>query len=314
MDFFPAREGRIVIFDSGDVTGPTDQLDDMVSLDMQTDPPNDDVQLLSHEVIVPSDDAADDSRSADNLPIDMIDTNNKLSDSYLEVSTPAKPSRTAKRKPRKKTRIKCPCDNCTFSSFYRYGINRHVSTTHDNKKYSCKECSQEYCDKYDLTNHMKCVHHQEAFVCEFCCKLFYSRSGLWKHRRIDHAKDGIYMCNICERQFVSKSDYTGHMNTHFMSKPYDCTACKKSFTFKSSMARHARSCSGVSSIRCDLCQSDFTSTSNLKDHKYAKHGTNRQKYRCFCGKSYPWRSSYNRHKRMTNHALINEGIKTPQHL
>ena len=65
------------------------------------------------------------------------------------------------------------CQVCEKSFSSKSGLDKHVKSIHEGRKFMCVECDKTFSDKRNLRNHMKTVHTGERdYQCEQCSKTF----------------------------------------------------------------------------------------------------------------------------------------------
>jgi hypothetical protein len=164
------------------------------------------------------------------------------------------------------------CDQCSFTSRYRFNLNRHVSTEHNKCANWCMVCNQVFGSGTLLEAHRQ-EKHASPHLCAHCGKTYNTRPGLTNHIKMLHDHEYRFSCATCKKGFTQKRAYDGHMNMHLNLLPYKCKVCKRSFNYESSYERHVKIVhpdGTTPDIKCDVCQQTFSSKASLADHTNGK--------------------------------------------
>ena len=201
------------------------------------------------------------------------------------------------------------CVKCGFTSGHRSSLTRHMISKHGNTgtskrpTHKCDICQKWFTTKQSLSIHIDGVHDLR-FQCHQCGKHYASRSGLIEHEA-KHDDKKKYACpeSGCNATFGRMTQMQGHINhVHRHHVPYECAndKCQRKFAHKQSCLQHQRHCGISASIECGFegCKREFATISARKEHRIARHS---EVKRCSCGKSYNWRPSLARHKKVTGH-------------
>ena len=117
------------------------------------------------------------------------------------------------------------CQVCEKSFSSKSGLDKHVKSIHEGRKFTCVECDETFSDKRNLRNHMKTVHTGERdYQCEQCSKTFSTKSILSDHLKV-HRKP--YSCHICGKCFSFKPHLDEHIVVHTGEKTHTCNVCGK---------------------------------------------------------------------------------------
>ena len=176
-------------------------------------------------------------------------------------------------------------------------------------KFSCEICDKVFTWKYNLDIHVFTVHEEKKpFSCSLCNMSFMKKSNFDTHYQSKHAeKSNFYDCKKCDKLFLTKEKLDLHItkiheekNTSIINeviKPYVCTMCDYSCVTRSSMKLHF-STTHSEKFGTKKTSNDFTEN---------QFGSKTEKFMCrLCDKVFNWRKNLENHMK-----LVHEGRKKP---
>ena len=176
-------------------------------------------------------------------------------------------------------------------------------------KFSCEICDKVFTWKYNLDIHVFTVHEEKKpFSCSLCNMSFMKKSNFDTHYQSKHAeKSNFYECKKCDKLFLTKEKLDLHItkiheekNTSIINeviKPYVCTMCDYSCVTRSSMKLHF-STTHSEKFGTKKTSNDFTEN---------QFGSKTEKFMCrLCDKVFNWRKNLENHMK-----LVHEGRKKP---
>ena len=147
------------------------------------------------------------------------------------------------------------CDVCTFKTFNKYSLNRHIKI-HNIKPFTCQICQSLFKTEKKMKNH-KC-YFDGKFKCKYCEKAFHNSSNLLKHIKRKHNKDTkenrsegrprgrtYYNCDQCHFKTTHRSRLSGHKNHKHTDRKVinnKCEFCSYETTLLSRMKGHRITC------------------------------------------------------------------------
>ncbi|BFZ10336.1 hypothetical protein BsWGS_13375 [Bradybaena similaris] len=200
------------------------------------------------------------------------------------------------------------CCFCQFSFQSKLVLTDHMKTVHRCTQYPCIVCGKSFRHKHLLKAHHRGSHTGATVLCSHCGKLVL-QARLDMHMEKVHERPS-YTCHICQKGFLKRECLEGHIHKHNNTKPYICEHCGRKYAYSTSLSSHRKQCVRASmpphlqhprstdnkctTCVCEICGLKFEGVSGLKDHLGAKH-SNKVQHCGFCGKTFQWRPSYNRH-------------------
>ena len=116
----------------------------------------------------------------------------------------------------KSTKHNCPYENCTWYSYNKKHVKRHIDNTHLGlKNHVCEQCGKQYLNAPSLKIHIR-QHHtgERPYKCTTCGKDFASRL-VWKNHQEIHLDVKLYSCEYCGKRFAQKVTLMTHIKgTH----------------------------------------------------------------------------------------------------
>ena len=150
-------------------------------------------------------------------------------------------------------------------------------------------------------------NNRQQYVCLQCNRVYLTYSGLSRHVQ-KHFNTQPYRCKICGKGFTEMYHFQGHLTVHGKEK-LKCDKCDKSFGYRSNLRRHKSKClAGIKPLKkepvvreafvCQICGYTCSRQDILRDHINCKHGSEPQHQCKVCKKSFSWRSTLSKHKRL----------------
>ena len=187
-------------------------------------------------------------------------------------SNPAK--ETVKMKPKKT--VYC-CETCSYSTYSKHHLRRHLLCHTGEKPFSCKQCDYTCADNGLLKTHTQRHLGRKAFTCLQCDHSSKTASDLKIHMEV-HNGEKPFSCRECDYKCARASTLKTHMLTHTGEKSFTCEQC----TYKSATAfnlkSHMKTHSGVKPYSCTECNYKCIQSNNLKNHMRVHTWEN--PYRC----------------------------------
>ena len=172
----------------------------------------------------------------------------------------------------------CEFPGCTYKSYRKFHITRHVINIHSTERpHKCELCdysakTRENLRQHNLSRHAP-GHFEQCDFCDFRAKL---KEGLRSHARKCHK----FVCKECSWEFSTDTDLGKHLLQHKddgLHCEYDtCANVSKDineykihvFTIHgvqvhTRIARRSKS----STAACDICNYQFTNGTSLEAHK-----------------------------------------------
>ncbi|RUS79920.1 hypothetical protein EGW08_012308 [Elysia chlorotica] len=161
------------------------------------------------------------------------------------------------------------------------------------KSQKCYYCNERIRNR---KNHMQQYHPgQKNFPCQICGEGFDKYEGLRIHKKNHLATVTDFLkCDLCNAIFKSMDNLSRHINLHggeehqllhFNSqRTFNCTICPKKFTVRWMLKQHMNIHNGETPYECDICHKKFHTTKAKSVHKYKKHSSSYQGFKCkICG-------------------------------
>ena len=174
-------------------------------------------------------------------------------------------------------------------------------------KFSCEICDKVFTWKYNLDIHVFTVHEEKKpFSCSLCNMSFMKKSNFDTHYQSKHAeKSNFYECKKCDIIFLNKEKLDMHIkavheekNSSIINeviKPYVCTMCDYSCVTRASMKLH------FSTTHSEK----FGTKKASNDSKENQFDSKTEKFMCrLCDKVFNWRKNLENHMK-----LVHEGKK-----
>ena len=116
-----------------------------------------------------------------------------------------------------------------------------------------------------------------------------------------------FICKPCNKAFPHKSGLERHLNAtsaHVKEPQHECEICHNKYQSKNGLAQHHKiNHDKILPKRrpCSLCDKSFSDGKGLKGHLINFHGHGEKSHKCgFCGMSFVWVTSMNKHIRATH--------------
>ena len=77
-----------------------------------------------------------------------------------------------------------------MASLMEIGVEKHLITNEDTRKYHCSQCDKAYTLKWKLKHHMK-THGEKTHQCKLCEKAFIYKYHLKRHIRTHTGEKNI---------------------------------------------------------------------------------------------------------------------------
>ena len=170
----------------------------------------------------------------------------------------------------------CEYPGCTYKSYRKFHITRHVINIHSTERpHKCELCDYSAKTRENLRQHNLSRHAPGHFEpCEFCDFRAKLKEGLRSHVRKCHK----FVCKDCSWEFSTDTDLTKHLQLH-REDGLHCEVCLQvmkdveeykvhSFTIhgvqiQTRIARRSRS----SLSTCEICNYQFANSPSLEAHK-----------------------------------------------
>ena len=108
------------------------------------------------------------------------------------------------------------CNHCFLESDT---LKKHVLTIHEGvKPFKCKICEDRFADKSGMNRHVKSAHEGKKFECQLCYKLFSAKYTLNGHILSVHEKKTPYKCMHCEKEFAYKKKFNLHVKKLYVKE------------------------------------------------------------------------------------------------
>ena len=245
----------------------------------------------------------------------------KLKTNLVKLSNNGKPkvvkksvisSHKSDKKP--KPLYKCGYDGCDKTYKDRYNLTRHENRDHLKAEYlvceypncSFKTYHRPMLDKHISINHTKNYDRKHKCTYDGCKKKYERKRDLLRHENIVHLKLGKFFCLYpnCVYHTYDKVSYEKHIANHdnyaeLSAQTYSCDfeGCDKEFAQKKSWVRH-REIYHLYRVPCSYPGCEFTAMSDahLKVHM-VKH-TNETPFGCDvegCGRRFKYEHTYKNH-------------------
>ena len=110
------------------------------------------------------------------------------------------------------------CKFCSFKSFVKNEITKHVIKHHSDSLNVCNLCDYSNTDKGKLKYHEKDKHGDKFFKCDRCnYKSGYENNLHWHKKRVHH-EQMIFECNQCDNYKGKIAAFTLHLRTRHNEK------------------------------------------------------------------------------------------------
>ena len=101
------------------------------------------------------------------------------------------------------------CDQCKYQTAHKEGLEKHISTHHDNIRYPCNLCDYKATQKGSLKIHKESKHEGAQFLCKVCGKIFSLKQAQRRHMEYSHGQRR-YKCDSCD--YIAGQSH--HLTTH----------------------------------------------------------------------------------------------------
>ncbi|KAI7907554.1 uncharacterized protein BX663DRAFT_491277 [Cokeromyces recurvatus] len=189
----------------------------------------------------------------------------------------------------------CSFENCDKAYGTKQHLQRHEKT-HTSPLIKCEYpgCTAEFSKRFQLRWH-RASHEKGTYICNVCQNAFDSLPALEKHKNRVHENPIIYNCTTCDQSFLKWSELRKHVQ---VEHPAVCTICNKTYTRPSYLRQHIKD-KHTDPIKCTWfgCDSILKNRRSYRFHLAFVH-EQYVKYKCdSCGKGFPYKSVYERHKK-----------------
>ncbi|XP_065340809.1 zinc finger protein Xfin-like [Cloeon dipterum] len=172
------------------------------------------------------------------------------------------------------------CEKCSFSTFKRSRIIKHLSAIHfketRTREWMCEICDKMFFEKEHLKLHRK-IHFPKELQCgvEGCGFKASQPSVLKKHQQNMH-EEGSFKCETLNCSFVAATKFgmKRHSQIHDIEKTEACDLCSSKFSSKKALENHKfNSHSRLRPFMCPHCDLDFKEPFMVRNHilKTKKH-------------------------------------------
>ncbi|XP_076324909.1 uncharacterized protein LOC143232844 isoform X2 [Tachypleus tridentatus] len=275
----------------------------------------DNVKLLSHEIIVRRINTAGDKSFHCSVCDRVFSCTNNLMKHYIAKHDPNNPnipstsSETQKQDDKIEESLSAesfPCEKCgrLFTSVRMLEGHKKIHRNEtENRRFRCPYCKYSTDKSSCLRNHVAIHTNERPHQCSYCGKGFTEQSSLRKHV-LTHTGEKPYTCDVCGKKFAQRAHLNIHMRIHNKEKPYRCPYCEKTFSYHNVLTRHLRTHTEERPYHCTYCSKSFKSSSSLQGHVIAKH-THKFPLRCTeCGKGFIEFGNMQIHLRNTHNIAV----------
>ena len=169
------------------------------------------IETLSTEIIIPTDDVKIESQNQIINDEDVKHETDELND-QVQVENPS---------PKK-----IICDICR-SEFDRQGhLKKHLRLHHQSDLYKCNICFKQFDSANSLRLHMKVYNNHPELHETFKKKKEKKVKERIKKKKVERK---IYVCNICKTVFKTKRHFDNHQVLHENPDIYKCNICDKRY-------------------------------------------------------------------------------------
>jgi len=170
----------------------------------------------------------------------------------------------------------------------------------------CLLCDKYFRGKFELKEHNAIEHQGEPLlILWYCVKQYQSINSFNGYILKCHqlGTETAKICSKCFKTFYSQTYRMDHQRyTHDVPKLI-CYNCNSRFDFNRNFNRHQKACSkrdiNGKKLKCFTCCKRFKRTKYLLDHINGQHKPPKYEYQ-FCGKKFPYRSSWSLHKKQSH--------------
>uniref|UniRef100_A0A0K8T3S4 Transcriptional repressor CTCF n=1 Tax=Lygus hesperus TaxID=30085 RepID=A0A0K8T3S4_LYGHE len=195
------------------------------------------------------------------------------------------------------------CDMCDYCATTTEAYSKHVRTHTGEKPYGCDLCDFRTANRSNLNRHRIIHEDVKPFACPHCDHSTRQRGSLIHHIECAHnntdrpkvkGRQSVYACGDCSFITISRQEFIAHGKTH---KNYNCSQCdfvgKDSKELKTHQATHKVEDRLLS---CDLCNYSTFRSAYLRRH-VATHSMGKP-FKCeVCLNTYRSQAHLNMHAR-----------------
>lgn len=175
------------------------------------------------------------------------------------------------------------CKECSFNTFLKGDLTRHITEMHG---YKCQMCESVLTSRHKLGLHIFTVHDKiKLHECPFCEKMFHTSQNSLRHQKIIHFGVKEHTCQYCGYQSASLQNAKLHIQRNHEKKPeYKCNLCIFQTHTKPNLLRHNKRIHAKRvEYRCNICFFSCKSSKYLEKHKTTKfHQRNMRDYSYIC--------------------------------
>ncbi len=134
------------------------------------------------------------------------------------------------------------CGICQMCFSAAEKLRNHGESVHNSiKTWTCKKCNQSYASKQGLQQHIQTIHEQKRFDCQICLKQLSTKHALSLHIKQVHTRTlEKFSCVLCEKSYTIVDTLRKHMVLH-SNKASECHKCQRVFSSKRNLQRHLKS-------------------------------------------------------------------------
>ena len=163
-------------------------------------------------------------------------------------------------------------------------MNKHISKTHETKRFQCDQCQKTFTTASSVIKHKSGVHSSEkGHSCEYCGKLFTQKSSMVYHMKVHNGvkTNESFKCDVCDMDFLRAKLLNIHSITHRAEKNFKCGKCEYSGKTRQYLQKHEKSHTlRPQQYICSLCDLAYLLPIGLKKHEQIKHEMHNAEPKC----------------------------------